>query len=111
LPGQLAEPSYPYLCCARKREDGSASCPGSIYVRGDVVLQRVLATLADQLLEGDTVTRLVKLAGEAEDEARTAWQKELDQAEKALDSIDTRLATARRRLASSPDDLLEEYQC
>src|SRR5262249_10639184 len=102
---------YPYLCCSRKREDGASSCPGSIYVRGDVVLTRVLATLADQLLQGDTVARLVELAGEAEDEARTAWQKQQDQADKALASIDTRLSTARRRLGSAPDDLLEEYQC
>jgi site-specific DNA recombinase len=102
---------YPYLCCSRLREQGKAACPGSIYVRGDVVLLRVLTTLAEQLLEGDAVTRLVELAGEAEDEAKTAWEKDLAIAEKALAGIDTRLATARRRMASAPEDLLEEYQC
>jgi DNA invertase Pin-like site-specific DNA recombinase len=102
--------TYPYLVCHRRSEEGRAACPTSVYARGDVVLERVLATLAERLLDGDTVARLVELAGEAEDEARKAHEAALASAGKALEACDARLARARLRLAECEDDLLEDFK-
>jgi hypothetical protein len=75
-----------------------------------VVLARVRATLADNLLKGDVVARLVAMAGKAENEARADWERSVASAEKAMAGYASRLATARRRLTEAPDDLLEDYQ-
>jgi hypothetical protein len=99
-----------YLVCSRRREEGKDTCPTSNYARGDEVFSRVVATLADRLLQGDTVARLVELAGQAEDEARARWEAAVRSARKAVESCNGRLATARRRLAEAPDDLVEDYQ-
>ncbi len=100
---------YPYLRCSRRQHD-PVHCPMSVHMRGDEVLRRVLAILSEKLLAGDTVARLVELAGQAEDEARATWEAEVDAAGRAVQGCTTRLATARRRLAEAPDDMVEEYQ-
>jgi DNA invertase Pin-like site-specific DNA recombinase len=101
---------YPYLVCRKRHEEGGEACPTTGLTRGDVALRRVLATLADRLLQGDAVSRLVELAGQAEDETRKAHEQAEASAVKALETCDARLARARRRLAEADDDLLEEYQ-
>jgi hypothetical protein len=101
---------YPYLCCKRRSEEGKEACPSSGYARGEETLRRVLATLAEQLLAGDAVSRLVALAGEAEDMARARWEADVAAAGRALDLCEVRLTTARQRLAEVPDDLLEQMQ-
>jgi hypothetical protein len=101
---------YPYLICRRRTEEGRDACPTSVHACGAVVLQRVLATLAVELLAGDTVTRLVELAGEAEGEAKAAHEAALASAVKVRDACDARLTTARLRLAECSADLLEDYE-
>lgn len=98
-----------YLICSAHKGDTSA-CPTSRHVRADGVLRRTLATLAEHLLKSDAVSRLVELAGKAEDDARSAWQAEIAAAERAVQAADAKLVTARRRLAEVPDDLMEDCQ-
>lgn len=100
---------YQYVRCARHDEHKS-HCPVSVRARADVVLRRVLTTLARQLLRGDTVARLAALAGQAEDDARATWEANVAAAERSLSACEARLATARRRLAEADDDLLDDYQ-
>jgi DNA invertase Pin-like site-specific DNA recombinase len=99
-----------YQRCTRKDEVDGKGCPRSNYHRSDEILRRVLTRLADDLLAGDTVARLAELAGTAQDEARQQHEASLNTARKALDACEARLATARRRLAEAPDDLVEEVQ-
>lgn len=102
---------YSYFCCSRHRDDPAArACTVRGYMRGDEILRRVRATLAERLLAGNVVAELVALAGESEAEAKRAWEESLASARKALAGCDARLATARRRLASADDDMVEEYQ-
>lgn len=101
---------YRYYRCARPTSDEGGQCSATHYMRGDEIFSRVLKTLADRLLAGDAVATLVALAGEAEDEAKLQWEKAVTSARKGLETCDARLATARRRLASADDDMVEEYQ-
>lgn len=95
--------------CSRHREK-PADCPAARYVRSDEALRRVRSTLAEKLLAGDAVAELVALAGQQEDDARKTWEAAQASAQKALTACDQKLATARRRLASADDDLVEDYQ-
>jgi hypothetical protein len=116
--GEPGEPMYcttmhgaPYLTCKNRKQRRYDLCPSSRYVRGDVVLRRVLALLAERFLEGDAVARLVELAGKAEGEAKTRWEADQAAAQRALEAADKRLTTARRRMADEADeDILEEYR-
>jgi hypothetical protein len=101
---------YPYLVCRRKNESGVEDCLQSRYVRGEEVRRRVMALLSEKLLAGDTVAELVRLAGQAEDEARSRYEANVNSARRAVEMCDARLAAARRRMAEAPDDLLEDYQ-
>jgi hypothetical protein len=100
---------YHYMTCKRARDEGPLSCAAR-NMGADEILRRVLAVLSDSLLAGDTVARLVELAGEAEDEARAAWQASIDAGRRAVEACEQKLATARLRLADAPEDLLEDYQ-
>jgi hypothetical protein len=93
-----------------KSEDGKKACLTSVCARGDVILERVLSTLAEHLLAEDAVAKLITLAGEAEDEAEKAHEQAEASAVKALEACDARLARARRRLAECEDDLLEDFK-
>jgi DNA invertase Pin-like site-specific DNA recombinase len=101
---------HAYVICKNRKEADYECCPTSNHARADEVLRRTLAVLSERLLDGDAVARLVELAGAAEDEAREAWEADLDAARRAFDAAERKLATARRRLAEAPDELLEEYQ-
>lgn len=99
-----------HVVCKNRKLQHYDRCPGTRFVRSREVIERVLAVLAERLLEGDVVANLVRLAGEAEDEARAAREAAERSARRSLDAAERKLATARRRLAEAPDDLLEEYQ-
>src|SRR5262249_20704777 len=101
---------YPYYCCKRRHDDGAEGCPASNYSNGDESLNPVLATLAERLLDGDTVSRLVDLAGQAEDEGKQRWEADVTAARKALEAVDAKLTTARRRLADADEDLLDDFK-
>lgn len=102
------QPNLPYLICKNASEYGT--CTQHRCLRAPEIIGRVLALLAERLLDGDAVARLVELAGQAEDDARQQWEASVNAAESTLARVDARLTTARRRLSNAADDLLEDYE-
>jgi hypothetical protein len=98
-----------YLVCRNRNEADFGACPTSIHARADEVLRRVLDVLRREF-SGDAAARLVELAGKAEGDARAEGERSVELAGKALDGCNDRLATARRRWASAPDDLVEDCE-
>jgi DNA invertase Pin-like site-specific DNA recombinase len=101
---------YHYMVCKQAHELGLDACPGGRRYRAGELLARVKATLAENLLQGDAVARLVELAGQAEGEARREWEARLESARRAADTTAANLARARRRLATEPDDMLDHIR-
>jgi DNA invertase Pin-like site-specific DNA recombinase len=99
-----------YYRCQRDRSATGLGCQPAYHVRRQEAVSRVLTLLSEQLLTGDTVANLVRLAGEANGQARRDWERRRDEAERAREAIEAQMAVNRRRLATADDDMVPEYQ-
>jgi len=100
----------PYFRCAGGDGVKDVGACRAAYRNRDELTRRVLAVLADDLLEGDAAATLVRKAAEVADEERRRWRASARRAADALSACDEHLAKARRRLAVADDDMIEEYQ-
>lgn len=85
-------------------------CRPNLHVKIEEADRRVLALLAERLLNGDTMANLVALAGRAEGEARQVWEKQVAATKQAMESNSQRIEKARRRLLDADDDMRAEYE-
>jgi hypothetical protein len=99
------------IYCGLRYLHGKAHCPeGGRTSCHDRVLAIVLATLAEHLLDQDAVDRLAERV-RSEGERAVAQQDALrDNLARQMTENAQHIEQGRRRLATAPDDLVEDYQ-
>jgi DNA invertase Pin-like site-specific DNA recombinase len=99
------------IYCGNRHAHGAAGCSqGSKGTNHDTVLARILATLAEHLLEDNAVEKLTEQARKVTAAAAAKGGALRKKIERKLAENRGRTGRARERLADAPADILEEYQ-
>jgi hypothetical protein len=100
-----------HLVCANRARYGPESCPqGSTGASHDLILGRVLATIADDLLADGTAERMARLAEEQAGEAQRQYDLARANLVRRLANVEAALARSQERLLAAPPDLVEDYE-